>query len=111
MSVTLVENQEIGGTWTKPGCNPSKFLLSQTKQCADAQHLKDDGIAFRLESIDPELLFHKKQSVVDTLRQRMEKALKSTSAEVIQGTARLLSANEVEITTASGIQKKRADVI
>src|SRR3954462_2815279 len=70
MAVTLVENREVGGTCTNRGCLPSKFLLSKAKQYADALRLAENGIRFRLESIDPEALFRNKTSVVNTLRQR-----------------------------------------
>jgi dihydrolipoamide dehydrogenase len=111
MSVTLVERQDIGGTCTNRGCIPSKFLLSKAKQYADALRLAENGIHFRLESVQPEILFQNKDSVVGTLRQRMEKALKSSSVEWLTGTARLVSPNEVEIKTATGVVKKKADAI
>src|SRR5437868_9144575 len=95
MAVTLIEREQIGGTCTNRGCIPSKFLLSKAKQYADALRLNENGIQFRLESIQPELLFQKKDAVVTTLRQRMEKALKSASVESITGTARLVSPHEV----------------
>jgi dihydrolipoamide dehydrogenase len=111
MPVTLVESGEIGGTCTNRGCIPSKFLLSEAKHCADALRLSESGVRFRLESIQPEILFQKKDTVVTTLRQRMEKALKAPGLEVIQGEAKLTSANSVDIQTASGIVKKQADII
>src|SRR5262245_56328046 len=106
MTVTLSEQQQIGGTCTNRGCIPSNFLLSNTKQCAHALRLKDNCIQFRLESIQPESLFQKKDAVVGTLRQRMEKALASVKIEWIHGTARLIGPQDVEIESASGISKK-----
>jgi dihydrolipoamide dehydrogenase len=111
MSVILVERQEIGGTCTNRGCIPSKFLLAEAKRCADALKLAEDGIQFRLESIRPETIFQKKDAVVSTLRQRMEKALKTPGLEHITGEAKLVSANTVEIQTPSGVIKKQTDVI
>lgn len=111
MSVILVENQEIGGTCTNRGCIPSKFFLSKAKESADALRLAENGIHFRLESIEAERLFQQKDAVVATLRTRMEKALKGPNLEVIQGTASFVSANEVSIQTAQGTIQKKVDII
>jgi dihydrolipoamide dehydrogenase len=110
-AVTLLENQQVGGTCTNRGCIPSKFLLSKAKQYADAMRLAENGIRLRLESIEAETLFRNQAGVVGTLRQRMESALKSAAVEFISGTARMLSAQEVEIVTATGTLKRRADAI
>lgn len=112
MTVTLIESQELGGTCLNRGCIPSKFLLTKAKQCADALQLATAGIQFRLEKIRLRQLLEQKDTVVTTLRQRMEQALKAAAVERISGTATLLSPHEVEI--HSGAQhslRKRADVI
>jgi dihydrolipoamide dehydrogenase len=111
MRVTLVERERVGGTCTHRGCIPSKFFLSAAKRTADATHLAEDGINFRLESIQPELLFQKKDAVVTTLYQRMEKALKSSALDFIAGEARLLSGTKVEIKTDAGPVTREADAI
>lgn len=111
MSVTLVERDAIGGTCTHRGCIPSKFLLAAAKRCADAHHLKDIGITFQLQEIRPDLLFQKKSAVVTTLHQRMEKAIASSGVDWVAGEATLTSAHDVEIQTAQGRIRKRADAI
>jgi dihydrolipoamide dehydrogenase len=97
LRVTLVEKRDVGGTCLNRGCIPSKFLLSKSKQLADALHLADSGIQVRLEQIRMRALLDQKTAVVSTLRQRMEQALKTAAVERLTGEARFLSPNEIEV--------------
>src|SRR5882672_1416120 len=90
MRVTLIEQQETGGTCLNRGCIPSKFFLSKAKQFADALRLADAGIQVRLEKIRMRPLVDQKQTVISTLRQRMEHALKNAGVEYLTGEARFL---------------------
>src|SRR5690242_15507690 len=92
MRVTLVEQQEIGGTCLNRGCIPAKFLLSKSKQFADAMRLAEAGIEVRLDKIRMRPLLEQKGSLLTTLRQRMEQALKTAAVERLTGQARLVSA-------------------
>src|SRR5258708_4172269 len=110
--VTLIEQQDVGGTCLNRGCIPSKFFLSKSKQLADALHLAESGIQVRLEQIRIRALLDQKNTVVSTLRQRMEQALKTAAVERLTGPARLVSPTDVEILTAfQPAQKRSADAI
>ncbi len=110
--VTLIEQQDVGGTCLNRGCIPSKFFLSKSKQLADALHLAESGIQVRLEQIRIRALLDQKNTVVSTLRQRMEQALKTAAVERLTGQARLVSPTDVEILTAfQPAQKRSADAI
>ena len=63
MHVTLIEQQDVGGTCLNRGCIPSKFFLSKSKQLADALHLADSGIQVRLEQIRMRALLEQKTGV------------------------------------------------
>jgi dihydrolipoamide dehydrogenase len=98
LAVTLIDAQEMGGTCLNRGCIPSKFFLAHAKPAAEA--------------FTPIVqLVHEKDTVLATLRQRMEQAAKSASVRRITGTAALVSAQEVEVTTAQGKERLKADAI
>src|SRR5262249_28747852 len=90
------------------GCIPSKFFLSKSKQLADALHLSESGIQVRLEQIRMRALLYQKNSVVGTLRQRMEQALKSSAVERLTGQARFTSPTSIEIYSGTELQHKRS---
>jgi len=97
-AVTLIDAQEMGGTCLNRGCIPSKFFLS---------HTSPTGGAFT-----PILqLVEQKNAVLSTLRQRMEQAAKTASVRRITGTATLVSAHEVDVTTPQGKERLKADSI
>ena len=63
-SVTLVEREDTGGTCLNRGCIPSKYFLSRGKE----------------KPIEPQALaalLAKKETILATLRQRMDQAAKS----------------------------------
>src|SRR6185295_18500494 len=96
LSVTLIDAQEMGGTCLNRGCIPSKFFLSQSqragKEFAPIQNLVDQ-----------------KNALLSTLRQRMEQAAKTAQVRRITGTAKMVSTHEVEVRTADGPQRLKAD--
>ena len=97
VSVTLVDAQEMGGTCLNRGCIPSKFLLAQAKP----------------SGANPSLvrLMEQKNAILSTLRQRMEQASRSASITWVQGTARLVSPHQVEVTGLAGPSRHEADSI
>jgi len=98
VSVTLVDAMEMGGTCLNRGCIPSKFFLSHAQPSTG--------------TFTPILqLVQQKDTVLATLRQRMEQAAKSMSVRRITGTATLVSAQEVDVITAQGKERLKADSI
>lgn len=98
IATTLIERSEVGGTCLNRGCIPSKYFLSQGKLVADLASSSD--ASRQVPSM--EHLLKRKGEIVGTLRQRMEQALKSQAVTRIQGTGRLLSPRQVEVTLADG---------
>ncbi len=98
LSVTLVDSAEMGGTCLNRGCIPSKFFLSRAKHAVSAvtsiTHLVDE-----------------KNAVLATLRQRMEQAAKTASVKRVNGTAKLVSAHDVEVITGDKKEHLKADGI
>ena len=100
IAVTLVERSDIGGTCLNRGCIPSKFFLAKAKAGPGAL------------PFDMTKLQETKNTIIGTLRQRMQQALKSGAVRAITGTARLVSDHSVEITAADGtVSTATADVL
>jgi len=96
LSVTLIDAQEMGGTCLNRGCIPSKFFLSQAQRTG--------------KDFSPiQSLVDQKNALLATLRQRMEQAAKSAQVARLTGTAKMISPHEVEVTTAAGPQRLKAD--
>ncbi len=110
-AVTLIDERELGGTCLNRGCIPSKFLLSHAKQFADALKLSRVGIDLRLESLRLPELLQQKNTVLDTLRQRMEQAVKAARVRYLHGRARFTGPQEIEVAGEAGTERISADRI
>src|SRR5258706_5102057 len=98
LSVTLIDSQEMGGTCLNRGCIPSKFYLSKAKHAA--------------EPMSPiQELLDQKNTVLTTLRQRMEQGAKAAGVQRINGLAKFLSANEVEVSMEGNDRRMKADFV
>jgi dihydrolipoamide dehydrogenase len=98
MAVTLIDAQEMGGTCLNRGCIPSKFFLSRANRSSEAV-----ASILQLEA--------EKDTVLKTLRQRMEQAAKSLSIRRMTGKASLVSAQEVDVVGVQGTEHLTADTI
>jgi len=108
MQVTLVERwAELGGVCLNVGCIPSKALLHAAKVIEDAEEMGERGIAFGEPHIDLPRLRAWKSSVVGKLTGGLRVLAKQRKVEVLRGTGRFVSANVLEVTSASGAQKIR----
>jgi len=56
-------------------------------------------------------LLDQKNTVLTTLRQRMEQGAKAAGVQRINGLAKFLSTNEVEVSTAGNKQRMKADFV
>ncbi len=97
LSVTLVDPTPLGGTCLHRGCIPSKFFLSQAKHATEPV-------------TEIHKLLEQKDAVLATLRQRMEQAAKSANIKLVNGTAKLVSPNAVEVSPPQA-GRLTADVI
>lgn len=104
--VVMIERYEtLGGVCLNVGCIPSKTLLHAAKVIDDAADISPHGIVFGKPKIDLDKLREFKNSVVKKLTGGLKMLAKQRKVEVIQGTAKFLGANELEVTTNTGSQK------
>lgn len=99
--VMLVEKEYLGGVCLNVGCIPSKALITASKLVKNARNASKMGIDVEIK-IDYQKLQSWKQSVVDKLVGGIAQLCRVNGVELVQGEAKFLSANLVEIKGASG---------
>ncbi len=95
--VILVEKNTIGGVCTNTGCIPSKALRSVAELADSINGGKRKGINATLEDIDFAQVMKNKERAVKISRKGVEKELKESGVEIIQGEAKLNNNKEVEV--------------
>ena len=98
--VVCVDRREtLGGTCLNIGCIPSKALLQSTAKFQAAGHeFADHGIKLGSLEVDLELMLERKNSVVGQTTKGIEYLFRKNRIAFIQGSARLVSGTEVEVT-------------
>ncbi len=101
MKVTLVEKRDtMGGTCLNVGCIPSKALLQSSEHFSFLnQHAKEHGIEVKGIKSNFKQMMKRKEEVVQSLVSGVAGLLKRNKVSVIQGTARFVSAQEIEVGT------------
>jgi dihydrolipoamide dehydrogenase len=108
--VILVERYpNIGGVCLNVGCIPSKALLHAAKVIDEAHEMADKGIDFGKPAIDTTKLRDWKNKIVSKLTGGLKMLAKQRKVEIVQGTAKFISSNEVEVEGPNGKQKIRFD--
>jgi dihydrolipoamide dehydrogenase len=103
MDTVLVERYAaLGGVCLNVGCIPSKALLHAAAVIEEAAHAKDFGITFGKPAIELDALRKYKDKVVGQLTKGLAGMAKQRKVRTVQGTAKFVSPNELEITTESG---------
>src|SRR2546426_5334706 len=98
----------LGGPCLNVGCIPSKALLDSSEHFAYARHrLAGHGIKASVE-LDLAAMMKRKDQVVRDLTRGIEGLFAKNRVTWMKGTARLLSAGEIEVAGASGPERIRA---
>ncbi|MFC1921238.1 dihydrolipoyl dehydrogenase [Chloroflexota bacterium] len=100
--VTVIEENKLGGVCLNSGCIPTKFLL----HAADIYHSLEFAEQYGIETSTARLNLFKlqarKNSITSRLVAGIEGLLTTNRIEVINGRAKLVSSDIVEIDTARG---------
>ena len=103
LKVTLVERwASLGGVCLNVGCIPSKALLHAAKVIEEAHAMGAHGISFGRPTIDLDKLRSWKMSVVKKLTGGLKLLAKQRKVDVVQGTARFVGPNVVEVKSETG---------
>ena len=100
LKVACVEKHErLGGVCLNVGCIPSKALLDSSEYYHLAKtQLADHGVKTGRVRLDLATMMARKEQVVADLTANVRKLLEGQRIAIIQGTARLSSADQVEVT-------------
>jgi dihydrolipoamide dehydrogenase len=101
--VTVIENDNLGGTCLNWGCIPTKTLKSSAEAARKAERLKTYGIDFNGE-IQPNFpaIMARKDKVVSTLVSGIDKAFKAGEVALIKGTGEVVDPHLVRVVDRAG---------
>jgi dihydrolipoamide dehydrogenase len=103
VDTVLVERYPaLGGVCLNVGCIPSKALLHAADVIDQAAHASDYGVDFGAPKINIDTLRGYKEKVVGQLTKGLSGMAKQRKVRVVQGTAKFVSANELEIAGEDG---------
>lgn len=103
LDTVLVERYaSLGGVCLNVGCIPSKALLHAADVIEQAAHASDYGVDFGKPKISIDKLRDYKERVVGQLTKGLAGMAKQRKVRVVHGTAKFVSANELEIVGADG---------
>ena len=98
MGVTLIDKDvDLGGVCLNRGCIPSKSLLHISKIINESKESSKIGLDFNSPKIDIEKINSWKNSIIKNLSNGILSLAKARKVNVINGTAKFLSANELSI--------------
>ncbi|MEI7766697.1 MAG: dihydrolipoyl dehydrogenase [Phycisphaerae bacterium] len=99
------KHDKFGGTCLRVGCIPSKALLDASEKFAQARdHYASLGIKLGSVTLDLPTMLARKDKIVEQLTAGITGLLKKNKIDKLVGTARLLGAGKVELTTPAGAQ-------
>ena len=103
--VTLVERHKMGGDCLNTGCVPSKALIKSSKMLSMAKHSARYGIDEMTVKFDFAKVMERIQHVVKEIEPHDSiERYSSLGVDCIQGSAKIKSPWQVEVTTATGVQ-------
>ncbi|MDQ3229940.1 MAG: dihydrolipoyl dehydrogenase [Pseudomonadota bacterium] len=103
LDTVLIERYAaLGGVCLNVGCIPSKALLHAADVIEQAAHASDYGVDFGKPKITLDKLRDYKNKVVGQFSKGLSGMAKQRKVRVVQGSAKFVSANELEIADAAG---------
>lgn len=97
LKVAVIERGDIGGTCLNVGCIPSKTYIQHGKWAETAAIAKQFGIDLTLSGVDFGQLHAHKDQVVSQLQQGIRYLFKKHGVDYIQGEAKVLDENHVQV--------------
>ncbi|QRN86161.1 dihydrolipoyl dehydrogenase [Clostridia bacterium] len=109
--VVLIEKEWLGGTCLNVGCIPTKALVASTSVLSDIKNAASFGIEVEGVGFDFKKMMERKDKIVSQLVGGVGFLMKKNNVDVIDGTAKLIGKNAVEVTTPDGTQTVEAENI
>lgn len=107
INVTVIEENELGGTCLNRGCIPTKSIISSIELFKKIKLSNNYGIDIP-EEIKPNLykIIERKNKIVQTQVKGIYNLFKANGIEIKKGKGYLLSSNSILVTNNDGIQEK-----
>jgi dihydrolipoamide dehydrogenase len=97
-----IEKDKPGGVCLNWGCIPSKALIQAAGQYERTKESAAIGIKVEGVSLDPGAMQDWKDGIVTKLNNGVRALLKGAGSDYLEGTARIVAKNKVEVVTKSG---------
>lgn len=108
LTVTVVEEQHLGGICLNWGCIPTKALLRSAEVMSMIEHAKDYGVQVGQPKLQLETVVQRSRAVSEKLAQGVQHLLKKNKIPVLMGRGRLAGKEEgyhrLEVATKNGSQ-------
>ncbi len=113
--VAVIENKELGGTCVNVGCVPKKVMWYAAGLAHDLQDAQDYGFNIDLEGeggkLNWEKLVMKRENFIGGILDWYDDYLGDAGVEVINGDAKFVDNNTVEVDGGNGTERYTADNI
>ena len=110
LKVGLVErNSDLGGVCLNVGCIPSKAFLHAAKILDDSKEAEVSGIVFKEPEINLSKMKEWKNNIIGGLTGGLSGLAKQRGVDVIHGTAKFSSKNEIEVNHKSDSRSISSD--
>ncbi len=105
--VTVIEENEVGGTCLNRGCIPTKSLVASCEVLAKARKLNDYGIELKGEILPNfSVILERKDRIVNTQVKGIRNLFKSWGITVKEGRGILTSPRDILFTSKEGLKEK-----
>ncbi|MFS0689224.1 dihydrolipoyl dehydrogenase [Sporosarcina sp. 179-K 8C2 HS] len=97
LSVTLIEQDRMGGVCLNKGCIPSKVFTHAAGKRSETAHLREIGIGEGDDTFNLNKLQSYKTKVIDGLRAGVENLCRENKIEIIRGKATFISVDRIGV--------------
>ncbi|KAA0966220.1 dihydrolipoyl dehydrogenase [Sporosarcina sp. ANT_H38] len=97
LSVTLIEQADMGGVCLNEGCIPSKIFTHAAAKYSEIAHFQDMGIGSSDNLFDIKKLLSYKEKVINQLRSGVENLCNANKIEIIRGKVTFLTIDRIGV--------------
>ncbi len=104
LKTAIIEKQWLGGVCLNVGCIPTKSLLKNAELAHTLrERAAEFGIKFEKLELDYSAAYKRSRQVADRLSRGVGFLMKKNAIDVVNGTARIISRNQVSVQNKDGI--------